>query len=427
MLTGKKELIASQLLHTSKSNSAEPKNSSSKFNWYNWLIAKPFDWIATPLYLVCSITLFYYPHIPNIANPQIHWWQVLITVLATFFLLGIDRYEYWRFGENITIGWGCGFLLGRIIFIQIITQANPNEATYFLYVIIPFSALLYFGSRVGVVTGVATCAVIAARVYLFPNPDFVIYRPILFVSLFILSTLFVLTTAMALLHEKASRDRAEQLLIQLKQSQSQLEELAATTERNRLARDIHDSLGHYLTVINIQLSKAQAYREKKPMASEQAIENAKRLANEALQDVRESVRSLRTGQELFSLQKSLPLLVANLQSERLAIELKITGSEAGLSKQYLLVLYRVAQEGLTNIQRHSDSRSARVCLSFSPQAVQLTIEDRGKGFDLAGQSRKPAGYGLFGLRERLETIGGQLEITSELGKGTRLSATIALE
>lgn len=405
------------------------KAIATKPSWRKWLITKPFDWIATPLYLICNITLLYYPEPLNSNKPTVAWWQALIVILTSFFLLALDRYEYWYIGEDIGTRLAIGLFLVRVVLVQLITQISPVEVIYFLYLILPFSALLYFGTRMGIATGLVLCGVVAARVFIFPSPGFLVYRPVLFVSLFFICTLLVITTAIALLHEKASRTRAEQLLVELKESQSQLEELAATRERNRLARDIHDSLGHYLTVINIQLSKAKAFRHKNPDAAEQAIDNAKRLANEALEDVRASVSSLRTGQELFSLQKSLPLLVANLQSERLAIDLEMSGNESGVSKQYLMILYRVAQEGLTNVQRHSGSNWARVCLKFTTHQVQLTIEDKGKGFevqDLLLTTPGSGGYGLFGLRERVQTVGGQFEVISQPGNGTWLSATIVL-
>ena len=105
-----------------------------------------------------------------------------------------------------------------------------------MYLFIPFSALFYFGDRIGIAAGIAVNLVFASRIFIFPNPNFVIFRPWLFTGLFVVSTLFVTTTASALSREKASRRRTEQLLLELKQSQGQVEELAATRERNRLAR-----------------------------------------------------------------------------------------------------------------------------------------------------------------------------------------------
>ena len=412
---------------TAKLYSDDLKPGGSKKPWWRWLFTKPIDLIATPLYIVCNLSLIYYREPANVPQPKVVWWEALLIVISTIGLLAIDRYEDWVIGEDVTRQTAISLFLGRFVLVQLITQFNPNEVTYFLYLILPFSALLYFGQRIGFATGLAMCWLVAGRLFLFPDPTFLIFRPVLYLGVFSASTLLTLTTAVALLHEKTSRTRTEQLLMALQQSQDQLEELATTTERNRLARDIHDSLGHYLTVINIQLSKAQAYWEKDQTTSEQAVDNAKRLANEALDDVRKSVKSLRTGQELFSLQKSLPLLVANLQSDRLTVELEMNGSETGVSKQYLMILYRVAQEGLTNIQRHSASSWARVSLEFTPELVQLTIEDKGKGFSLQEHAlNAPAGYGLFGLRERLESIGGQFTLDSQPGAGTRLNATIII-
>ena len=148
------------------------------------------------------------------------------------------------------------------------------------------------------------------------------------------------------------------------------------------------------------MGKAKAFKEKNPAEADQALEDARRLANEALEDVRESVKSLRSSQELFSLQRSLPILVSNLQSEWLTIDLSLSGCEEGFSKQSLMVLYRVAQEGLTNVQRHSGSSWAKVTLKFTTQKIELIVEDSGKGFDVHNRPRsRSGGYGLLGLQD----------------------------
>ena len=106
-------------------------------------------------------------------------------------------------------------------------------------------------------------------------------------------------------------------------------------------------------MINVQLEKAQAFRDKDPRAADQAIIDAKRLASEALQDIRSSVGALRTQQELFSCSEAITALVKQVGNGQFSTGLKIEGSEEGFSKQVLLTLYRAAQEGLTNIQKHA--------------------------------------------------------------------------
>ncbi len=101
---------------------------------------------------------------------------------------------------------------------------------------------------------------------------------------------------------------------QLVESQGRVAELATIEERNRLARDIHDSLGHHLTVVSVQLEKAQLLVAEDPVAASAAVANAKRLADQALSDVRESVGALRKDEAPFVLEPTLRGMVADLRS-----------------------------------------------------------------------------------------------------------------
>ncbi len=206
-------------------------------------------------------------------------------------------------------------------------------------------------------------------------------------------------------------------------------ELATTRERNRLARDIHDTLGHFLTVINVQLEKALAYRDTKPQEADQAISNAKRLASEALRDVRRSVGALRTTEALPDFTLSLKELVERVQSETCTVELHTEGDEESFSKQELQALYRAVQEGLTNTQRHACASHVWIDLRFKEHAAVLVQRDNGRGFDVTSWQRggpeRDSGYGLQGVQERLELVGGSLQVESEPGQGTTLRACSA--
>ena len=133
--------------------------------------------------------------------------------------------------------------------------------------------------------------------------------------------------------ERLNRRRAEQLVRELEESHRQLQayaeqvaELATIEERYRLARDIHDSLGHYMTVINVQLEKALVFRDRNPEEAEQAVRESKRLAREALQEIRRSVSALRDTPETFSLCQTLTELVDNMNTGQFSIKLDILAS-----------------------------------------------------------------------------------------------------
>src|SRR5262249_113562 len=143
-------------------------------------------------------------------------------------------------------------------------------------------------------------------------------------------------------------------------------------------------------------------------------------ASEALQDVRHSVSTLRAADEEFALLPALHLLAERLRSAQLAVEIRSEGSEQGYSKQTLMSLFRAAQEGLTNIQKYAHAASAQMEVHFGDAIATLRLSDDGQGFDLKQLSALRPGregsYGLQGIRERLELIGGTLQIESAPGK-----------
>ena len=210
---------------------------------------------------------------------------------------------------------------------------------------------------------------------------------------------------------------------QLQASTHQVAELAATEERNRLARDIHDSLGHHLAAINIQLEKANAYRERDPDRAQGAVKQAQRTVQDALRDVRESVGSLRKSAP-FSFDDALNGLLARMQHGNLELKLQQTGDSRGYSSLVLMTLYRVVQEGLTNIHKHAGASQVTLALDFGGEQVRLNLSDNGSGFDAAGwRDKQQRGFGLVGLQERLGLVGGKLALQS-LPQATTLSATI---
>lgn len=263
------------------------------------------------------------------------------------------------------------------------------------------------------------------------SQDHNLVRDIPFIIILVLIFAFTISLSYQVKRERTNRLRVEKLLDELETSHRQLKtyaeqvaEMATIEERNRLARDIHDSLGHYLTAISIQLDKALAFRERDPKEAELSVSNAKRLAGEALQDTRSSVSALRSTPQPFSLVEKLDNLLQYMCTERFAIELKIEGNEAGFSRQSLTTLYRAVQEGLTNIQKHAQATQATMRLTFGTQQADLLISDNGIGFnpdhlDLNGQH-----YGLRGVRERLEPIRGSFKLDSSPGKGTILFISV---
>ncbi len=416
-------------------NTSSKERSHRARRWTWWLVPRPFDLMSSLLYIGVLAPYLYSFVTQSGYDPPLRWWQAAFMIVFTFLLLTADRIEYFLYGDETPIRAAVCFLVARVVFIEVLSWLDQFKYTPFLYFIVLFLACLYFGELVGYGLAVLAWLVYVVK-HLYYSPGWLSDGTELhYLVLFTVGIVLVITIARVVSKEKASRTRAEELLAELEASHRQLEEyagqvaeLATTRERNRLARDIHDTLGHYLTVINVQLEKSLAFRDKKPEEALQAVNDAKRLASEALQDVRHSVGSLRTTQELPEFTLSLTELVERLQSDTCTVELNMEGEKESFSKPGLLALYRVVQEGLTNVQRHAGASHIWIDLHFGEQEATLVLRDNGHGFDASswqqGEPGRDGGYGLQGLQERLELLGGSLQIESAPAQGTMLCVTL---
>ena len=351
------------------------------------------------------------------------------------FLIGFEIWVYRRFGATMTRRVGIGLLIARMVLFEATMRVDCSGFTAFLYLLIPFLAYFFLNRWASLALAGLYFGWFSLNFTLFrcSGCDFDEY--VTQILVFGLAILWVVVMAGLIRAAEASRVRAQLLLAELEQSRQQLKayaaqawELATAEERNRLARDIHDSIGHYLAGVNIQLEKALTFHRRDPAASEQAMHDAKRAAREALQDVRQSVRALRHSSEIFSLSTALMDLAARWRNGRLEISLNIEGDEAGYSKPALMALYRAAQEGMTNVVKHAQASQVQIWLKLGSETAHLRLCDNGKGFDQEKGVQDLANpghhYGLQGIRERLAFLGGQLVIESSPGAGTVLAVTI---
>ncbi len=204
----------------------------------------------------------------------------------------------------------------------------------------------------------------------------------------------------------------------------QIEELAATRERNRLAREIHDSLGHYLTVVNVQLEAARVLAERDPGGARGALDKAQTLTQEGLQEIRRSVAALRASPlDNKPLVEALREVLEEGRAAGLATEMQVLGQVRTLPPQVELTLYRAGQEGLTNIRKHAQATRASLVLDFrAPTTVHLNLTDDGRGAANGGGAS--AGFGLLGLRERAQLLEGEVRVRTAPGAGFALEVVV---
>ena len=269
----------------------------------------------------------------------------------------------------------------------------------------------------------AACAVMWLLLVV-PMTIFIGWRPALVLGVFFLAGIVfvVVITELAVKEQRANRE-VERLVTELqsandklRQYADQVEELATLKERNRLAREIHDSLGHYLTVVIVQIEAAMALIEKDRERSLDGLRKAQGLAQKGLAEVRESVAVLRAPRtEAGSLIESLHNLFEECRVSGLAAEFRLIGTPRALSASAELALYRAAQEGLTNVRKHSQAQAATVTLDYAAEAVWLRVHDAGIG---ATEPKK--GFGLVGMHERVTHLGGELRIATAANEGFTL-------
>jgi NarL family two-component system sensor histidine kinase LiaS len=204
------------------------------------------------------------------------------------------------------------------------------------------------------------------------------------------------------------------------------QELAALEERNRLARDLHDSIKQQAFAVSAQLSAARKLLHRDPSKTEERLEEAERLSEQLRQELSALVRELLPLDVLHKgLAASLQEYTSHWSSQNnIPVELQTQAintptNEASLPSEVQLALFRVAQEALSNVARHSQAKAVQIHLNLNERQVCLSIADNGQGFDPQNPLN---GFGLRSMRERLSALNGQLSIESAVGKGTTVQA-----
>jgi len=205
--------------------------------------------------------------------------------------------------------------------------------------------------------------------------------------------------------------------------------MGATEERNRLARELHDTLAQGLTAATLQIEAADAILETgpHPANAREYLHRALSITQENLEDARRSVLDLRAASlEGRTLSKALALLV-----ERRGAESNVPTSYESVNGSHPMppnveaALYRVCEEALNNIVRHAEARSVNVRLVVTTDLARLIVRDDGRGFDPTSVSSDR--HGLAGMRERMTLLGGTLKVDSDAVLGTRITAVTPLE
>jgi two-component system sensor histidine kinase UhpB len=202
-------------------------------------------------------------------------------------------------------------------------------------------------------------------------------------------------------------------------------------ERGRISRDLHDGIGQLLTALKIQLELLE--REAASISELTArIAGARELADTALAEVRQLSHVLRPQMlDELGLEPTLRWLARTFQ-KRTGIEVGLVfeGAERRVDADVETLVYRIVQEALTNVARHSGARAAAVTLTRAPERLFVRIEDRGAGFRpeaLLAAGDEERGFGLRAMHDRVEFMNGRFSLRSAPGEGTTVEAEIPLD
>ncbi|MCI3934883.1 sensor histidine kinase [Streptomyces sp. AN091965] len=395
-------------------------------------------WVASVLYAAVLFAGVYYDLVGDEPQPPARTAGFVAALAALFALDAAERRLHRRTGvgldrrAGVARGVAAGVLLARVGLFVAVTACDSAGLSRALFVLVPFTAYFAFGRRVSIALGAGCAGALLGRCALASDGWYTDAEAISDLLMFALVLVLTVSMAAVATGEQDARWRLESTVRELTDSQRRLRayaarvaELSTAEERNRLAREIHDSIGHHLTAVAVQVEKAEAFRDLDRAESDLALAAARWSARRALDEARRSVRALRDEPEPFSLSDALTDLVRNgADGGGPHVTLDITGQETGYGEGQLTALYRAAQEALTNARRHADAAHVHLHVAYGPAAARLTVTDDGRGLPEPAVERAAPGVGLRGLRERLQPLGGALRVRSAPGDGTTLTATV---
>jgi signal transduction histidine kinase len=396
-------------------------NKLPHFNTYLFKKVIHFEWI---LIIVCCIAQLvawrFAPPDPTAPNLKVS--LILIGIVAALSFLKPQKGGYYDrlcylFLELIVITGAISAGLARFLFPLFVVVVA--KATLLLdrkgLIIVFFSAFLcqlaYYSFKYAIITpGLFvhgwTAPAIAA---LIAGALVSSYAPVCMMVLVVMVTF-------SLLAEQNQRLETERL-------SREVQSLATELERTRIAREIHDSLGHTLTSLNIQLDIARKLHDRDPGKSFDAVELAKQLASQSLTDVRMAIQSIRESSD-FNFENALQTLLNDVKKgqDTMDVELKLDVQDVPASVGFQV--FRVIQECLTNVQKHAEASEVRIELEQSGENLRLNVSDNGRGMPLETQS---TGFGIRGMRERIESMNGTVAISAQPNKGTSINVSIPVK
>lgn len=342
-------------------------------------------------------------------NAQQYRLYILVCIFVLYLCIGFGRGLISRDSNFYRLS----FIID-IVLIYILEYHSRLLINYFFhsfYIIILLEAALTLELKSGIMIGAA--AVLASLI----KYVYLIYykfnlSSVSQLAFFLMVNVLILVIAGFAQHNRAEREKKDILYKelldahkQLKQYINEVNRLTVVEERNRIARDIHDTLGHNMTALIMQLQMAEHFMKEDNPKAEELLVSSVRTAKDSLAGIREVVETLRGAENVLTPAEPMRRLVSEF-SEKTGVEIKleINGESTLHDSEVNTAVYRIIQEALTNAVRHGKAAEIYVRLDYSDESIAFYVKDNG-----CGAENMKEGYGLKGIRERVEAFGGKVE------------------
>jgi len=348
-------------------------------------------------------------------------WKKIVLFSCYFILLLFDLFDMIFYSKTRQFMQTLFFVL-RVIVIAFMQSIDITDFSRILMGLIPYHAYMVFGLVISLLASVVILYYFYSMGVLRPTPETL--PSLASVAFFQLAAIFAERDKKATFQNQEIVEELSRSNIELRTYIEDLSRLSIMEERVQLSNDLHDSLGHYLVAVNIQLEKALAYRSISTEVVDEAILNAKYSVEQALKEVRRFVDDLHDHDDIYSLKEKAEELITNYKDEFTSVDFSYQGNEFGFSKIIRRNLFYIIQESLTNVQKHAHAQNVTISLNFKAREVLLVVKDDGVGFKpfkIADQNRH---YGLTSIKQRVDMLNGNLNIQSDRKNGTSIEVKI---
>lgn len=354
-------------------------------------------------------------------------WKKWVLFSGYFILAAFDLFDMIFYSKSRMFMHTLFFIL-RVVVIAFMQSIDITHFSRILFGIVPYHAFMVFGLVISLLTTAVVLYYFFTISAFFPAPATL--PALASVVFFQLAAIFAERDKKATFQNQEIIGELSRSNIELRTYIEDLSRLSIMEERVQLSNDLHDSIGHYLVAINIQLEKALAYRSISSETVDEAIINAKYSVEQALREVRRFVDGLHDHEDIYSLKEKAEELVNNFKGEFKTLDFKYEGNEFGFAKIIRRNLFYILQESLTNVQKHAHAENVTVAINFKAREVSLHIKDDGVGFKINKSSDHAGHYGLSSIQQRAELLNGTISIVSNKSikkHGTSIEVHIPLK